>query len=390
MPDYLDFPPLPKPTSAEEKRAALLSEDPRALALLLSGESALREAGRASMEDRRAREQMAERQAEQRFGQEMAGTKELRERAQLHLLRQQLQQGAVEFTQDLAGRPMLFDRRTRTLIPVPLGGGSIGAPGAPLTPLSPRGSPAAPVASGGPAGARTAPPPAWMPTPGLGAAPGPLSISPGGLREPSEEELVAANLRKHLPAGVQKELDTAEKSLGILRRAAGAVATHPDAFGLGENLGDLVGTGAVGRVLTAVQTAHRSPEKQAARAAVYTHAVAVIHELAGAQQSQNEATRILSFTPAENDPPEQIMAKLTNAYEAARENIGRNYRSYMPLLNPPAMPNLPGIQAPSAAAKPAGKAAGYVRIRGPSGEVANVRADRAAAYLSRPGYERVE
>jgi hypothetical protein len=249
-----------------------------------------------------------------------------------------------DVVQDAFGRAWLMDKRVPQGQPprlVPFGPGHPGGPAAggagqqiPPNVLSP------PPAPGG---ERTGPP----------AAPPPAAAGPS-LREPSEGEMAMGAMRKKLPEGVQKELNTLDTATNTLQRAHAAVQGLPDAFGPGTEIAEWVPGMAPSRAVGSYQAAKRSPEATKARALVFEYAYKVVHDLAGAQTTAYEQNRVAAFAPAPNDTPEAILAKLEQAYEVADQTRGERYRTYMPLLNvPPGAPlgPRPGAQ-PGPAARP--------------------------------------
>lgn len=222
------------------------------------------------------------------------------------------------------------------------------------SPASPAAGPSGPAASGGAAGGQFEfVPPGESPPPNLGVSPMPKGSpgNPGGIApasasgSPDARALAAeAYRRTKLPGEVRKQLDDADATVDALRRGEQAVGKYPGAFGLRNNLEELIpGAGGSGIVsaltkpvttaIQAIQQARRSPEETQARAAIFSEAYRVIHDLAGSQVTPLEKSRIEQFTPAATDDAVTIRAKIRGALQIAEQNRARVRGQYLPQLS---------------------------------------------------------
>lgn len=109
-----------------------------------------------------------------------------------------------------------------------------------------------------------------------------------------------------------------------------------------------------------------------------------IKSLSGLTVSDKERQTLLTSAPKVGDKPQTFMAKL----QATQKRLAEYERLEKEAMKKHQGKNVTGYAQPQKESAP--QASGTVKIMGPSGQVATVKADVAEKYLSKPGYKKVD
>jgi hypothetical protein len=337
-------------------REAALRRDPRALALMMSGIPALREAGAQMDTGQLARAGEGRAAVGQQFTQALQRAQEERERrlagveaGKLGLEQKRLEMGRWVPIKGEDGITYLYDQWTHQIVNgvVPGAGWTTGAgrPGATVTPgvggqsmpsaASPMGAlpvqaqPGGQQASASPPVGQSSPTPTTMP-----AQPAATPQTPTAPQMPDiARRFMELSARKQMPPEALKELDEGGRTLQAIERGLEAVKNRPQAFSASQAIEENAPfeyTRSVGR---AIHQRIRSPEDTAARANVYGFVVGQMHNYFGARMTEPEFQRSALFLPGIQESPQNIASKLANAREAILARNARIQHTYMPALS---------------------------------------------------------